>query len=72
MLFDFASVKLENPQGWIEFDLTSNDLSINDKKRPLDTFSLRIVITANQQNGKDSRIRAVRFFGMAESLQGLK
>lgn len=65
MMFDYASVKLDNPEGWIEMDLRSTDGSV------LDCFSLRFVITSNQQNGRDSRVRSVRLFGLANSLQGV-
>lgn len=65
MMFDYACVTLENPEGWVEMDLHRPDGMV------LDCFALRIVITANQQNGRDSRIRCVRIIGHSESLQGV-
>ena len=65
MMYDYASVKLENPEGWVEMDLRTTE------GQPLDCFCLRLVITNNQQNGKDSRIRGIRVFGLSDSLQGL-
>lgn len=64
MMHDYASVKLDNPEGWVEMDLKSTD------GQPLDCFCLRLVITHNHQNGKDCRIRGVRIFGISDSLQG--
>ena len=62
MLFDYASVKLENAEGWIEMDLR------DDQGQPVDCFCLRIVITGNHQNGRDSRLRGIRVFGLSQSL----
>lgn len=56
MMFDYASVKFDRPLGWIELDLLNDDT-------PLDAFAIRLVVTGNHQNGKDSRIRGVRVFG---------
>jgi anaphase-promoting complex subunit 10 len=66
MMFDYASVKLDNPEGWIEMDLRGSDGSL------LDSFCLRLVITSNHQNGRDSRFRGVRLFGLSEPHQGIK
>lgn len=66
MMFDYATVKLDNTEGWVEMDLKeSGDI-------PLESFSLRIVITCNQQSGRDTRIRGLKIFGQPESLQGIK
>jgi anaphase-promoting complex subunit 10 len=58
MLFDYASVKLDDPQGWIEMDLRNGE-------KPLQCFTLRLLIMSNNQNGKDSRVRAIRVFGLS-------
>ncbi|KAG8999203.1 anaphase promoting complex subunit doc1 [Tulasnella sp. JGI-2019a] len=67
-LQDIKSVSMEQPRGWIQFDVGSEPEGGDDSERmkPLFMYVLQVVIAANHQNGKDTHVRGLAVLGPKE------
>jgi anaphase-promoting complex subunit 10 len=65
MLLDVASVSMESS------DYIRVNLEEANDHRPVDVFTLRLMIMTNCANGKDSRIRGVKIYSAERPFEGV-
>jgi anaphase-promoting complex subunit 10 len=63
-LIQFASLKMNNPIGWQEVDLSC--AGGGDDGRALCCWLVQMQVCENHQNGKDTHIRAIKLYGSDE------
>jgi anaphase-promoting complex subunit 10 len=59
-LCDLCTIELDRPSGWTSASL----LDIDDQ--PFPTSVLQLIVLSNYQDGRDTRIRSIRIFGLNE------
>jgi len=64
-LQEVRAVTLDRPDGWIIFDVSSE----NDGEgfKPIHAYILQVIILANHMNGKDTHVRGMRILGPYDS-----
>lgn len=67
-LQEIKSVSMEQPRGWIQFDVGTEPDGDEDstQMKPLFVYVLQVVIAANHQNGKDTHVRGLVALGPKE------
>mmetsp|Transcript_12874 Transcript_12874/g.17595 ORF Transcript_12874/g.17595 Transcript_12874/m.17595 type:complete len:179 (-) Transcript_12874:81-617(-) len=58
-LRDIKVVDLEEPVGWMNFQLTEE----NSQKEYLRAYFIQLVIISNHQNGRDTHLRQIKIYG---------
>jgi anaphase-promoting complex subunit 10 len=57
-LYDLHVLELDKPHGWIHLPL----LDIDGK--PLPCYIIQLLVLSNYQDGRDSRLRSIKIFGL--------
>ncbi|KAF9463846.1 anaphase-promoting complex, subunit 10-domain-containing protein [Collybia nuda] len=65
-LQDVRVVTLEKPEGWITFDVSSEQNEDGDGLSPVYAYVLQIIVAANHMSGKDTHVRGLRVLGPVE------
>ncbi|KIY63544.1 anaphase-promoting complex, subunit 10 [Cylindrobasidium torrendii FP15055 ss-10] len=65
-LQDVRIITLDKPDGWITFDVSSEQNEDGDGLKPVNAYVVQIIIMANHQSGKDTHVRGVRALGPQE------